>query len=729
MLSSLDQIQRFQTIKIWILRMIKQILYAFFLLATLGTSQSMTMAMAMASKELYFDIPPCYPIKTVTDLSRFFPQSPQQITTWVNTITTHAPKILKTIIGIPAHKRTFENTIQAIDSLNGHLNNMNNLFVLMMKVNQDQKIRDGSKKAAQEITMLQFRLFTDRYIFLAHQEYLNNQGKHEILNEEERYFLEQSVKMFKQEGLHLEPQKLKKINQLKTNVMNIIPNPNQSSDQKLTHTFLFSQQELHGVSTSILSKLNVKNGTYKLTLNPQNFNDLSIYRNLISECSVQTTRKKIFLTVNNHKPSNGDATLKKYAQQQNMVAKELCYSDFSKLSLENTIAQSPFLVENFLHEIIKSCVAIGQTEIDVLKKNLPHDNLLNSNDSFAPWDYDYVKNNYLRQTTTSYSSIEYFPLKQTLEKIFALLGTFFGLTFTTMHQPPCWHNSVNLVEISDASIKKSLGFLYLDLFERATYKTSGAYYLSLVNALTSKSGQNDISIGAIVANFTGTSIESKLLNHHEIVTLFHELGHAMHALLARQKLDSHAALSSKTDFLEFPSQLFEEWAFNEQILKTISGHYKTGESLDTTIIHNIINTRKSSAWKQLLTSCIRSLFALQLFPHIDKYQTPYALWHAIQSEHIPDECLKIPLFWYYATHDTVYNTIYGPKHYSYAWSQTYSIDVFETIKHGGLLNNSMGQRVKDLLLSKGAGADPYKLLCNFLGREPNQAAFLNTMGL
>lgn len=663
------------------------------------------------------DVPVCQPIATLEDAVNIFPRSTKQLDSWTSTIKNATQKTVKTIIDIPAKDRTFDNTVRAFDALKGNLNNFLELLIVMVKVNPSAAIQESCYKTYMTLAPLSTDLSSNQQLSQACKEYRENYGMHEKLNAEERYFLEEAIKNFKRNGTDLTPRKLAEVTTLKNKLDNQSPVSIETQlDQKLS----LSEADLAGVYESRLASLPVKNKTYTLTLNPQRFSEINqTYRTIQETCTVEQTRKRLFLALNTHKQSHLDTKLKTFVQERNKLANNIGYQDFAALTLESTMVKSPHHAIAFLEKTIQTCVKEGQKELALLKKNLPASITLDSQGNINPWDYNFVRNTYIEKifNIDHYTVSEHLPLNHVLTNMFSIFGTFFGLTFIEVSPSWRWHDSVRLIEIHENATKKCLGYLFFDLIARDS-KSSGNCCFSLINALGS-STTNNCAIGIIITNFNMNNNHEKRLQHHQVVSLFHEFGHAMHAILARPALANHGALHAKVDFLEFPSQLFEEWVFHEPVLAQLSSHHKTNKPLSKAIINAIISYQNFNTWKAFLARCMCSLFILTLFTETTNHAHPYLLWESLQKQFIPDECLKVPLFWYYDTHNTIYDRLYGPANFGYAWSQKYAAEAFQIIKKAGFSNPAMGNKLRNMVLSKGSGADPAKLLHDFLGYKPS----------
>jgi thimet oligopeptidase len=287
-----------------------------------------------------------------------------------------------------------------------------------------------------------------------------------------------------------------------------------------------------------------------------------------------------------------------------------------------------------------------------------------------------------------------------------------------------WHDDVRLIEVFDKN-NKQLGYLFLDLHPRPNKYTHAAHG-NIVPGITLPDGSRLPVVSVVMANFPKPSKDKPaLLMREDVRTFFHEFGHAVHSLLGATQMGSFAGTSVKTDFVEMPSQMLEEWLWDKDILKKISSHYKTGQPLPDGMIENILALKRYDAGNFIARQIMLAKYSLDLHKKgADK--DPEKLWFALAEQLLP-HLYAGPEYRAYASFGHL--TGYGAKYYGYLWSKVFALDLFDTIKKQGLLNPEIGAKYVQEVISKGGSVDPNILLVNFLGRAPSQEAFLKDMGL
>jgi thimet oligopeptidase len=216
-----------------------------------------------------------------------------------------------------------------------------------------------------------------------------------------------------------------------------------------------------------------------------------------------------------------------------------------------------------------------------------------------------------------------------------------------------------------------------------------------------------------------------LLKRSDVSTFFHEFGHALHGLLGRTAIASMSGTSVKRDFVELPSQMLEEWLNDKEILQHISEHYVTGTSLPDELIETILTIKNINSGMFIQRQVYLSLLSLAYFD-AGQHKDVEAVMKALYK--------KMRRYTWYDESDHQFASFghltgYAAKYYGYMWSRVFALDLFDTIKQHGLLDPEIGQRYVSTVLSKGGSKDPNELLQDFLGRAPNQEAFIRDLGL
>jgi Zn-dependent oligopeptidase len=299
----------------------------------------------------------------------------------------------------------------------------------------------------------------------------------------------------------------------------------------------------------------------------------------------------------------------------------------------------------------------------------------------------------------------------------------FGLRYVEIANPDAWHADVKLYEVYDSASNEFIGHFYMDLFPRdGKYGHAAAFPLR--GSGLGPDGKRRPPVSAIVANFTKPTADApSLLTHDEVETLFHEFGHILHQTLTRAELDRFAGSATEQDFVEAPSQNLEHWIWEPTVLDRFAAHYETGEKFPREMLEGLIAAKN-------LNSGIRWL--RQVF-----YASLDMTYHA-PGEHKDTTKILAELHTICGfptmegTHfQAGFGHLFGydAAYYGYLWSKVYGDDMFTAFKDAGILNPEVGMRYRKEIYERGGALDGMDLVRNFLGREPNNKAFLEDLGL
>ncbi len=449
---------------------------------------------------------------------------------------------------------------------------------------------------------------------------------------------------------------------------------------------------------------------------------------VLSTCSVRETRRQLSELFNRRAYPQNEQVLTTLIEKRDRLAKLLGYQSYAHYSLSENMIKSPESANLFLQELWTNSSPKAFVEFTALTENLPKGVTLTTDGKLASYDYAYVFDQYKKKNyqLDAEEIAQYFSLENTFNGLMQIYEEFFNIQIKEMPISGLWHEDIKLLAIKEKN-GSLIGYVVLDLFPREN-KYSHACDCPGVASRVKSRGKVSPGLDVVIANFTKPTTETpSLLKHREVTTLFHEFGHAIHDLFAYHEYACFCGIGPfvKMDFVELPSQMLENWMWEPSILKKISSHYQTGKALSDSQITKLIQCKKLDSGNMLQRQCFLSYLALnyylegenknvdQLFGKLHKQTRP-------NTEFSPNNKM-------YASFGHL--TGYGPSYYGYMFSLVSASDVFAQIKKEGLLNPQVGDRYRRTVLEKGGGRDPNELLMNFLGRAPNQEAFICDLGL
>lgn len=537
----------------------------------------------------------------------------------------------------------------------------------------------------------------------------------------DKFFIEQVDLSFRLSGNGLQDEKYAHFKNLSNQI-------NELCAQFSQNIALFSQkisckkEDLEGVNEEFLLLLEKdQDGNFFLGV------DYPTYFEIMGNCSVENTRKKLFLLFNNRAYPENDLVLKKIVSLRNEMANLLGYPDFATLNIASKMAKTPEKVNDFLQEIKSKVLEASQEEFKKLtEKDLPLNISLDENGKLAPWNYLLVRRKYEQKhfLLDENKIAEYFPLEQTLSNIFTIYQNLLNLKFEIIDpivvRENCWHPDVHLIKVTDMVNNELLGHLYLDLHPRPgkyTHACCGMLIPPVKNTLIQQK-----AVTIVLANFPRPAPNKPaLLKYDDVRTFFHELGHGMHCLLGHTKFATFAGYNTLWDFVETPSQMFEEWMRDPDVLRQIGKHYQTGETIPEKYIQGMLAQEKEFVGSWTLRQVKLATFSLYLYSNYPSYSTFKELEDIIAAD-FPDLVLRENDAHFYASFGHL--TEYAASYYTYLWSLVFAKDLWSEVKKFGLFSNQTSKLVRDLL-SAGGSQDPFKLLQITLGRNPSNQAFMD----
>jgi len=321
---------------------------------------------------------------------------------------------------------------------------------------------------------------------------------------------------------------------------------------------------------------------------------------------------------------------------------------------------------------------------------------------------------------------EYFPLEKVTTGTLAVYQELLSLRFAELPKDKrhVWHEDVKQFEVYDKESNAFMGHFYLDLHPRDG-KYGHAAEFDVQKGCTTGEGKQ-YPAAAMVANFTKpTASKPSLLKFDEVVTFFHEFGHVMHELCTTATYYRFAGTNVERDFVEAPSQMLENWCYESEVLKQISGHYKDlSQPLPEDLRVKLINAKNVTEALKNRRQLHFGTFDMLVHTAEGKVDTA-ALWAKCCEEIALTPAQP-------GTNGAAgFGHIvggYSAGYYGYLWSKVYSSDMFMQFKKEGVLNPKLGRRYRDLILASGGTRDAMDYLVEFLGRQPQQDAFLIEIG-
>lgn len=637
---------------------------------------------------------------------------------------------------------TFENTIAALDEAGGRLNDAAGIFYNLMEADTNDQMQDIAEKVSPMMTEYSM------YVSLNEPLFARVKAVHESaegLEPDQARLLEKTWKSFVRSGANL------------------------GAEDKETYSKLSEQLSL----LTLQYGKNVLAATNAFTLNLTEEADLEGLPDFVREAAVETARskemegwafdlsapsygafmkystrrdlrQKMWMAYNTRATEGENSNIelcRQIAESRLKIANILGYETYADYALEERMAKNPQTVNAFIQKLLEPSLPAAKAEVKELYEYARANGFEDS--EIQPWDFGFwsEKLKDARYSINDEQLKPYFRLESCIDAAFGLAGKLYGLTFEERKDIPVYHPDVKVYDVKDADgVHKAL--FYADFFPRAS-KRGGAWMTefrgqSIVNGVEKR------PFISLVTNFTKpTAGKPALLTHDELTTLLHEFGHSLHGILAEGRYSSLTGTNVSRDFVELPSQIMENWAFEPEFLDTFARHFETGEALPDTLINKIVEAKNyNAAYAQvrqlqfgILDMAWHTLKGGSESGHFDRLSDLKTMQElgsiafekaALKSSNvipsIPQACIS-------TSFSHIFSGGYSAGYYSYKWSEVLEADAFSLFKEKGIFSTEVSHSFRDNILSKGCSEDEDVLYRRFRGHDPEPEALLEKLGI
>lgn len=628
-------------------------------------------------------------------------------------------------------KPTFENTIEALERCSERLGLIEMAFSNLHHCNTNPEMQEIAKEIAPLTTDFQNDILLDAVLF-ARIKAVYESKKSLDLNTEQVMLLEKTYKAFVRNGANLDAsqkEQLRAIDQEKAQLA-LTFGDHLLAESQLFELVISHESDLAGLPESViqmaaaLATQKGKMGNWIFTL------DYPSYIPFVTYSQKRDLRQQMVFAMSS-KGFKGDENdnqtiIKRIAQLRHERANLLGYASHADFVLEERMAQNPQKVEQFLEDLLAVAMPFSEKELTEIREYAHKSDGI---ETLERWDFAYYSEKLKKEKFGFDEEMlkPYFKLENVIEGVFKVAGKLFGLVFKENTAIPVYHEEVKAYEVRDLN-DNFLAILYADFFPRPGSKQNGAW-MTVFKGQKMEQGINHRPHISIVCNFTKPLGDTpSLLTWNEVTTLFHEFGHALHGMLANCLYESLSGTNVYWDFVELPSQFFENWVYQKEVLDMFATHYETGEPIPSDLVEK-------------LNQASNYLEAYQTVRQISFGKLDMA-WHAQNPAEIENvgafeqnilaKTNQFPILKgtnMSVSFSHIFSGGYSSGYYSYKWAEVLDADAFEYFKENGLFNVEIAQSFKENILSKGGSEAPMTLYKRFRGQEPSPKALLKRAGL
>ena len=461
------------------------------------------------------------------------------------------------------------------------------------------------------------------------------------------------------------------------------------------------------------------------------------YYDRMASIEDRALRERVFkgysLRGNNDNAKDNKANVLRLMELRIEKAKLLGYDSPAAWILHDKMAGDPVTVDNFLAGIMDAAMARAKEEVYDMQKMMDEDvaaGLLPAGSKIEPWDYMYYaeKVRKARYALDESEVMQYFKMENVRAGVFGNASRLYGISFEPITGVPMYNPECEAFKVTDAD-GSLIGVIITDYYPRDS-KRAGAWMTNFVNQFKDAEGNDVRPVIVNVGNFNKpTDDQPSLLNIDQVETMFHEFGHALHGLLSQCSYKGTSGTSVKRDFVELPSQINENWAFEPEVLATYAFHWQTGEVIPEELVAKV---QAAANFNQGFTTgelCAASILDMK--------------WHELTSiegvdvnEFEKKVCSEMGLIGEIIPRyrSTYFNHIFGSSgysagYYSYLWAEVLDKDAFELFKQKGIFDKETAMSFRHNILEMGGSEEPMVLYKRFRGADPDAGALLRARGL
>jgi len=624
----------------------------------------------------------------------------------------------------------FANTIEALDNSGSRLNIVTGIFFNLNAAETNPDIQQLAREISPIVTSHSNDILLDAVLF-EKVKAVYQQIDLLDLDEEQLTLLKKTYKSFERNGANLDESGKQRLREIDAELsqLGLKFGENVLEETNKFELVVEDEADLAGLPEGIIEAAaqaaveKGKGGKWVFTLAYPSYVPFMTY------ADNRALRKEMFMAYNT-KASKGDELdnreiIKDILRLKDARAKLLGYEKYADFVLEERMAESATGVLDFLEDLLQKSKPKAEEEVQELQDFAAK---LDGIAVLEKWDFAYYSEKLKKEKYEVDDELlkPYFPLDNVVKGVFETAGILFDLTFVPNKDIPVYHPDVMAYEVKNKA-DEHVAVFYADFFPRSG-KRNGAWMTSFRGQKKNATGEQRPHV-SIVCNFTKpTPTKPSLLTFNEVTTLFHEFGHALHGMLAGGRYESLSGTSVYWDFVELPSQIFENWCYEKECLDLFAAHYQTGEKIPEDLIQRIKQAANFHQGYQTVRQISFGLLDMNYHtadPSLidDLFEFERKAMEATELLQPVEGTLMSSSF------SHIFQGGYAAGYYSYKWAEVLDADAFELFLEKGIFDKATADSFRENILSAGGRTHPAKLYKRFRGRDPKPDALLRRAGL
>lgn len=621
---------------------------------------------------------------------------------------------------------TFQNTIETLEFAGQTLNKVAGIFYAVIEANTNEQLQAIAEEISPMMTEYSMYISLNEGLFDRVKAVYDKKSELDLTTEQDR-LLDKTYKSFVRSGALLQGEDKEKFSKI--------------SEELSLYTLTFGKNVLAATNAYTL---NITDSSQLAGL-PQFAKDMAAqtaqekgqegwtfdlsapsYGAFLRYSENRGLRKEIYMAYNTRAVDTNSEICKKIVDLRLQMANLLGYETYADYVLEERMAKGTPKVLSFIDELMTPSLPAAKEDVKAVYEYAKAHGF--EGNELEPWDFSFWSEKLCQEKYTISDELlkPYFRLENCIDAVFGLATKLYGISFEERNDIPGYHEDVKVYDVKDSD-GSHLALFYCDFFPRAS-KRGGAWMTSFSETFV-KDGVEHRPFVNLVTNFSKpTGDEPALLTHDELTTFLHEFGHSLHGILAKGNYASMTGTSVNHDFVELPSQIMENWAYEPEYLDGFAKHYKTGETIPDELIGKIVAAKNYNAAylqvRQLHFGILdMSWHTLKSIPEASAVDFEHAVlerWKVLPIA--GGSCISTTI-----TH--LFSGGYAAGYYSYKWAEVLAADAFSRFEEEGIFNTEVAASFRNNILSKGSSEDEAQLYRNFRGHDPEPRALLVKLGI
>jgi thimet oligopeptidase len=653
-----------------------------------------------------------------------FETSPEAIAASVTNTMAQAEAVLDRIGRLQPGAATFDNTAGALDDIGYLSGQIENRLSLIKETSTDAALRDAAAEQLKNLEAWSVGLDYREDVYHAVKAYADT---HPVLKGEDAKLLADTMRDYRRAGLELPKAQRDEVESLRKR-LSALCTDFESNVNKAGQRLLFTRAELGGVPDDFLGQqgVNNSNGTYAVMANIT-WHYLTVLENATNE----QTRLKMETARENLAKESNIPVLQEALVVRDSIAHKLGYKSWADYAIEVKMAKTAARAQDFLQQLEAGLQPKFDSEIAEFR-DLKAKETGDPNAQIHLWDWRYYANELKKQkyTVDEEALKVYFPYQRCLQGMFTIYQRIFGLKYERVTPPYKWIDDLQLYAVSDSATGEPLGLFYLDMFPRPGKYNHFAEF-GIIDGKLRDDGFYQRPVVALICNFPAPEADRPaLLEHEDVVTLFHEFGHAMHAILTRAKYGRFSGTSVPGDFVEAPSQMLENWPWDKRVLDSFAADYRDpSKKIPPEILGQLKASKlaiEGTFYRRQLGFGLTDL-ALHTQIHADNVEEAVPISNRIMAETFfpePPDTAWVAYFGHIMGG-------YDAGYYGYAWADAIAADMATVFEQApdGFFDVEAGRRLRREIYEMGDSRDIQISIEKFLGRKQSIGPFLKKIGM